>query len=115
MKLPTPTKNLKSDALPEVSHPNPGTSSEVSGFFLPYRFFYIENTNHEFSVIHENNGFKIIVHRIKFKNKWTRKTLVKIQSENKKGREIYTFRGFNLDDLLILKKNWGKILKKLTS
>lgn len=106
---------LKSDALPEVSHSSePDSLNGGSGFFIPYRYFYVDSPFHESVTIHEKDAFKILVHRVKFKKKWTRKTLVKIETRIKNGRGIYTFRGFNMDDLLIIKRNWSEILKAMT-
>lgn len=69
------------------------------------------------AVIHEGKDFIIVVRSIQYKEgPWSRNTLVKIQLKPEKdGNRTGRQRGFNLDDMLILKKNWGRILKELTN
>jgi hypothetical protein len=67
-------------------------------------------------IIHDGDNHLIIIRSLKDKNGLESKnTLVKIDIvSNKNGKRMGKHRGLNLDDLLVVKKNWNKILGSMT-
>lgn len=65
------------------------------------------------TIIYDSKEAFIMVHSIKqLDGTMSRNTLVKAERKAD-GKAIY--RGLTLDDLVIVKKNWGKILKAMAT
>jgi len=66
------------------------------------------------SVIHETENQIILIRSIKKENgPPSRNTLIKAEVKPNSKVKNYFYRGFNIDDMLVIKKNWSKIIAGL--
>lgn len=80
--------------------------------------FLLNPASHKIKDIHTDKDTSIVIHSIKNKNdEWSKNTLVKLQKliDGHGQRDIRKYRGFTLDDMVIIKRNWPTILKSLAS